>query len=85
MKVFLGKKGLDRSWQQKFKSTTKCPECGGRGRIMFVAHEGVGEDEYIADLHSNKGNGNYWVHDACAVAVYLCKKCFEPIAIINQA
>ena len=26
----------------------------------------------------------YWLHDACAVAVYFCKKCLNTTALYNQ-
>jgi hypothetical protein len=85
MKVFLGTEGLERSWQDAFKHTVICHKCGGKGRIMFVCMEEVKEKVYICDLKKNGGEGKYWPHDAIAVAVYLCKDCFEPIAVINQA
>lgn len=89
MKVTIGEKGLECSWQKKFPKTTKCLRCGGTSRIGFVAHEGIGK---IADkgprvyrLHSNKGKGNFWPHDVCAVAIYFCRDCLEPMALYNQA
>ena len=39
MKVDLGDKGLDKSWQKEFGPETKCIRCGGEARIAFVAHE----------------------------------------------
>ncbi len=42
------------------------------------------EDSFIHDLHENKPD-EMWVHDVVAVAVYLCKKCLKPVAIMNQA
>lgn len=87
MKIYLGETGLDQSWQEPFKKTIKCHKCGGTARIMFVGFEDK-EKEYICQLHENAGgdkDGKYWFHDACAVAVYLCEKCFEPCAVVNQA
>lgn len=85
MKTYLGEKGLDKSWQNPFDKTIKCPKCGGEARIMFVAQEVGGEKEYVSHLRKNGGEGDYWPHDAIAVAVYLCRDCFEAKAIINQA
>ena len=51
---------------------------------MFVAHEEI-EKDYVCRLHDNMKDEKYWPHDAIACGVYLCEKCFEPNAIINQA
>ena len=88
MKIYKGKTGLDASWQDNFKANIKCKSCKGNARIMFTAIEDGEEDKYICELYKNTGakkGGKYWVHDACAVAVYLCEKCFEANAEINQA
>lgn len=84
MQIYKGKTGLNETWQEEFPETMKCHNCGGEARIMFVGCENTRNDNFICDLHKNEG-GSYWLHDACAVAVYLCKKCFEPNALINQA
>lgn len=85
MNIYLGKEGLNETWQNPFSSKTKCHKCGGEARIMFVGCENKRPDNFVCSLHKNGGKGDYWVHDAIACAVYLCKDCFEPIAIINQA
>lgn len=89
MEVTLGKEGLKNTWQAEFPEEIKCYKCKGMARIIFVAHEGMtdveGTFESVSDLHPNKGEGGYWFHDFCTVAVYLCKDCFQPIAICNQA
>ena len=86
MEVYLGKTGLDKSWQEPFPEITHCRKCGGEARIMFVGYE---DDEamqdYVCDLRENGGKGDYWVHDVIACAVYLCCECFETIAKLNQA
>jgi len=86
MKVYLGEDGLKKSFQAEFPKTTKCHQCNGEARIMFVAIEESQEEyHWICDLHENKDKGNYWVHDAISCAVYLCKDCFETTSILNQA
>lgn len=85
MNIYLGKTGLNASWQKPFKPTTKCHKCKGKARIMFVGMENERPAEFICDLHNNGGEGNYWLHDACAIASYLCTKCFEVTSILNQA
>jgi hypothetical protein len=88
MEIYLGKRGLLNSWQDPFKATEKCYKCGAKAKIMFVASEGFEkeEKEYLCDMHRTTGKeGGLWLHDACAVAVYLCPKCFEATAIVNQA
>lgn len=90
MKVTIGEAGLKKTWQAEFPKTTKC-KCGGEARIAFVAHEGLDVDDQkepasrVHNLHSNEGKGNYWLHDCCAVAVYLCMECLAPTALYNQA
>lgn len=84
MKVYLGTKGLDKTWQQEFSETTKCCKCKEEARIMFVVFE-YKEKKYVRDLHDNEGKGGFWVHDAIACANYLCPVCFEVTAIMNQA
>lgn len=93
MTVTLGAAGLTNSWQRKFPTSTKCCQCGGKARIGFVASEGhtPGAPDFkdgaafVADLHPNLcEDGGFWLHDACAVAVYFCKKCLNPTALYNQ-
>jgi len=84
MNVTFGKEGLDKSWQLPFPETTECCRCKGESRIGFVAHEGPGEADYLCNLHPNEGKGGYWLHDACAVAVYFCRNCLFPTALYNQ-
>ncbi|MCK5016926.1 MAG: hypothetical protein KAS32_07620 [Candidatus Peribacteraceae bacterium] len=84
MEIKKGKNGLDMTFQELFPEEVKC-KCGGTGRIAFVAAEETGEEEYIRDLHDNKGVGGYWLHDAAAFAVYLCAQCFNGIVRWNQA
>ena len=86
MKVYLGKKGLSKTWQEDFPKSIKCHKCGGNCRIMFVGLEGEeGDKNYVSELHENMKDKKFWPHDAIAVANYLCEKCFEPNALINQA
>jgi len=84
MKVFLGTSGLDKTWQESFTETVKCYKCKCNARIMFVGFE-YKEKEYVCNLYKSKGKRGYWVHDAVAVANYLCPKCFEVTAVLNQA
>ena len=84
MKTYLGEEGLEATWQEPFPKTMKCNKCGGNCRIMFVAHEEI-EKDYVCRLHDNMKDEKFWPHDAIACGVYLCEKCFEPNAIINQA
>jgi len=85
MKVDLGEKGLTKSYQNDFKKEVKCVHCDGDARIGFVAHEHENKGSYLCDLYKNKPREAYWPHDACSVAVYLCKKCLEPTAKFYQA
>lgn len=73
------------TWQDEFPKTTKCCRCKGEARLGFVAHEGIGgKGDYVSHLYDNNPKEAYWLHDACCVAVYFCKKCLEPTALYNQ-
>jgi len=95
MKITLGKEGLNKTWQKNFPETTKCCYCDGESRIGFVAHEAMDKDDkaifprnfnqFVCNLHENKGKGEFWLHDCVAVAVYFCKECLKPTALYNQA
>jgi len=88
MEVTLGKEGLEKTWQAEFPETTSCCKCKGVSRIGFVAHENMSDNDsggpFVLDQHPNKGKGGYWLHDACAVAVYFCRECLETTALYNQ-
>ena len=89
MKVIIGKEGLDASFQDLFTENVECVHCKATARIGFVAHE-LDENvikeggHYVSQLHDNE-DGNMWLHDACAVAVYFCTKCLDTTAVYNQA
>lgn len=84
METQIGTKGLSNSWQNDFPEETEC-ECGKIARIAFVTQEAHEEKGYVCDLHENKPKEAFWPHDAIAVAVYFCKKCFKAVALWNQA
>ena len=79
------------SFQEDFPKTTKCCRCGGKARLGFVAHEFEEKlmqsgGRYVSQLYENKPKSDgFWLHDACSVAVYFCKKCLETTALYNQA
>ena len=87
MKIYLGETGLNKTWQLPFELTTKCVHCGGNAEIMMVGQEAEeNKGEYACDLKETTGEkGGLWLHDACAIAVYLCRDCLEATTIINQA
>lgn len=91
MLVSIGEEGLDNSWQESFPPTTQCVHCRGEARVAFVASEGLIDGcndrkrkSFVHDLHDNAPD-KAWVHDAIAVAVYLCSSCLMATAICNQA
>lgn len=77
------------TWQDPFPETTECLKCHGECRLGFVTHEfdtEQGKGNFLCDLYPNDPDGDgYWLHDACSVAVYFCRKCLEPTALYNQA
>ena len=96
MQVTIGKEGLTKTYQADFPETINEPHlcrrgdgetCNGESRIAFVAHEefGDGEAPFVCNLHDNKyQEGEAWLHDLCAVAVYFCKKCLKATVHWNQ-
>ena len=82
MKIEIGKKGIDLTWQKDFPETTEC-ECEGQARLAFVAKES--DTPLVCSLHDNEGRGGWWPHDAIAVAIYFCQECFKASVIWNQA
>ena len=91
MQITLGKKGLDKTWQETYEETISCYACGGKARIGFVAHEGfldhpiVSQGPFVCSLHKNKGKHSLWLHDCCTVAIYFCQYCLAVSAEYNQA
>jgi len=86
MQVTIGPDGLNKTFQEPFPETTTCKHCGGVARHAFTAHElRPKTTPYLCHMHHNMGKGRLWVHDACAVAVYLCVDCLKASALINQA
>jgi len=88
MKIYKGNTGLSETWQDSFEENISCKKCGANARIMFVAIERDKEDmgdKAICAIHENMKDNKYWPHDCIAIAVYLCEKCFEANAEINQA
>ena len=85
MQIYLGKTGLDATFQDSFPKKTKCYKCGKDAKIMFVAQE-WDEKEYVCNLHRTTGKeGGLWFHDAVSVALYACSHCLEVTALANQA
>jgi hypothetical protein len=100
MRVTIGRDGLSKTHQADFPETvttihalrgseTEGRYCNGEARIAFVVHERTGKDPdegpFVCALHENKyDEGEAWLHDCCAVAVYFCKKCLQPVAQYNQ-
>ena len=85
MKIYRGEIGRERSWQEEFPKKVKCVHCKGKARIIFVGQED-GPGNNVCDMRDNKGKkGGFWLHDCCAIAVYLCQDCLESTSLINQA
>jgi len=88
MKTYIGEEGLGKTWQEDFPANVECHKCKGNCRIMFVAFEDeptTEKNKNVCDIHDNGEEEKFWPHDCIACAVYLCEKCFEPNAIMNQA
>lgn len=87
--VYLGEDGLKESFQGPHSASTPCAYCKGTARIAMVVAENSksnGQPRHVCDLHRNDpDNEGYWVHDACTIALYICKKCLKITAEMNQA
>ena len=80
-------KATEETWQAPFEQNTECCHCGENARLALVFREDQADKKYISDIHDNtiaKG-GKFWPHDAVAIAIYFCEKCYEPTAEYNQA
>ena len=84
MNIYKGNSNLKVTWQEPFEENVPCVKCGANARIIFTAVEESRNEDFVCNLHENKEE-KYWFHDAMACAVYLCEKCFEATALVNQA
>jgi hypothetical protein len=89
VEVFYGSGAAEISFQSPFPTEVECVHCGCDARMaMVVAESGPPKQtEHLCRLYENdmRGEGGFWVHDCCAVAIYFCKKCAEVTALMNQA
>lgn len=83
----VGKDGLDNTFQKTFDEITKCVHCGNDAKIAYTLRENMQEDEKICDLRKDKiaQTNDYWPHDCCAFATYICPSCAEVTTLHNQA
>lgn len=90
LKVELGPKAREKTWQAEFPEKVKCVHCGKpNAPLAFVAYEGLdGENpkKTVSQIYKTEPDkkGKLWLHDACAVAVYFCRHCLKPTAEYNQ-
>lgn len=88
MEIWMGRDGLDKSWQEPFPAETPCARCDSNAEVAFVAAEQVGEDrkgpEHPLCRMRPHEDDKLWPHDLCAFAVYLCRNCLEATALFNQ-
>ena len=88
--TIIGEEGMYLTHQDNFGKTIKCCKCGGNARIGFVTQERFDkskephEQDFVYNLHKNKEDDKYWLHDLCSVAIYFCEDCLEPTAEYNQ-
>jgi hypothetical protein len=47
----------------------------------------IEEQTFICGLHKNESadGGDFWLHDCCAFAIYLCAACTGATTLYNQA
>ncbi len=83
MLVTLGKRGLTESYQEDFPETTKCAYCGNIARVAMVGIEEDSDDTAVICEH-NPNDGGSWLHDLCAVAIYICEDCADMTTLYNQ-
>lgn len=86
MKITYGAEGLTNSWQLEFPEEVACVHCDGKARPAINIKEDQHNEDYVCQLHPNKGGsgGDFWLHDAAAFQIYLCRKCLKPTALYNQ-
>ena len=85
MKIEIGEKAADLTFQDTFSKKTKCVHCSEDAEIIYGSKED-GELKHICMLHENdpKGKG-LWPHDNCAFVSYFCRKCGGVTTLWNQA
>ena len=89
MKFELGTKGLHKSFQGDFDENCECVHCHKDATIAFVAHELDNvprSGKSVCQLHDNggKADGEYWLHDWGAWAIYICRHCAKATCHYNQ-
>ncbi len=83
MKIELGNRGLENSWQAPFPEDIEC-SCGGQAMPAISIME---EDHGISDLRKtweSDNSNNLWSHGPTAFTIYLCLSCLKPTALFNQ-
>ena len=70
------------TFQAPFPEKVDCP-CGSAAWRVFA----LADDGEFSDMYENKPPDGFWLHDASAFAVYLCRdvKCAKASALWNQA
>ena len=84
--IWYGDVALDKSWQADFPKTTPCVKCGETARHALTVMEEDGP-QYASRAHRNDPDGEgFWLHDAAAFAIYLCKDidCATATTLWNQ-
>lgn len=87
MKITYGKEGLANSWQREFPEEVSCVHCGGMARPAINIKEDDTSNMFVCEVHPNEGGsgGDFWLHDAAAFQIYLCRECLKPTTLYNQA
>lgn len=69
-----GTEGCELSWQEMFPEEVECSYCSTEGaRLAFVLME-RNRKNLACRLHDIDPEGEgFWLHDAAAFAVYLCR------------
>ena len=85
MKVTIGTMENGDARQGRFPDTCECDRCGDPAAIAFVAREEGATGPLVRGLHRDgRDKGERWLTGSCSVAVYVCRTCLRPTAVLKQ-
>jgi hypothetical protein len=94
--ITFGDDGIIKSWQGDFEERVKCNKCSGKCVPAVNFQEKLIEEDdklcenTVASVYDwNRGRlkdkSKFWLHDYCAIQIYICRKCLNAEVKWNQA
>lgn len=81
---FLEKALRENTYQEEFPKQVKCHKCKKDATPLMLIMD---DDQFICSQDVALSKGQFWPHDAMAIALYLCldSSCGKITALWNQA